>query len=87
MFDEKKFIRVPLEKLKGRTSTPQDEVQPPLRPLTKAEKEVALLLEVVKDEQLRRWANDLPFLTQEERDALLLREYRRRKGDGPLKYI
>jgi len=83
-----KFIQGPLEKLGRRgINTPQDEPQPPRPPLTKEEKEVTSLLAVARDEQLRRWANDLPLLTQEEQDSLLLKEYRRRKDAGLLMHI
>lgn len=69
---------LPLVRRSDGVLVPQDDPQPPRSPLTEGRKFVASLLGAVRDENLRRFADDLPFLTQAEQDALVLKEYRRR---------
>ena len=47
---------------------------------TEEERYAASLLACIRDEQIRRWANDLPLLTRKEQDDLLSREHRRREA-------
>ena len=59
---------------------PQDATHISPRILTKEERYVVSLLACVADEQIRRWANDLPLLTQKQQDEFLLRKHQGRNA-------